>query len=377
LCPAPTDDTDSAAAVAIFDSATGRLERSIPLGPLMRAAAVRGGANHEHVAYSGLGWSPDGQHVAVVFTDFGDRSAAPENVLDSGLLLLDVAAGTHSIMRGDSGFFAAASGVSDGFPVWHLGQQVVLPAFLPESGLAYAWSMDGAPYPILPLHDALDQLPINAGPRYPVGAPDGGPRFTIWQPGLEIGSGGGADAGQATFVSAFPAWSPDGSNLTLLVAGVALRAASIGGQMGGSTTMRQELQAAALMPPLPSPPVLPLVPPRDAALAAVQVEVGNVGWAVVGWNPSGSLLASINCVAPSDQRMELRDTATAQVLASDHLNLAAGDPGCRGSPNATVVGGYPSLGLSLAWSPVGSQVLLCDRAGNALTLYQIRSPSGN
>lgn len=372
-CPERTDDTVAPTAAAILDSTTGRLVRSIPLDPLVRGSAAASQSELEHVVYSGLGWSPDGRHVALVFTVFGDGDVAPENVLDSGLLLLDTTAGTGVVLRGDSGFFAGASGVSSGFPVWHLTQQIELPSFLPQSGLAYAWGADGDPYPILPLGKDLDQLPNSAAARYPVGMPDGGPHYTIWQPGLVIDTGG-IDSRQVDFVSAFPAWSPDGVNLTLMVAGVALRDTTAGDSMARTTTMREQLAADATTPPIPSPPALPVVPARDAALAAVQQKVHSLGWTLVAWNPSGSLLGSVDCFATGDQQMDLRDTATGQVLASVTLDLPEGDPGCRDGSNAAVVGAYPSLGLSLAWSPSGDRMLLGDRVGNALTLYHVHQP---
>lgn len=377
-CPASLDDSISPAAAGIFDSATGQLVRLIPLSPLVRGPSTGPQSASAHVIYSGLGWSPDGVRVALAFTEFGLGSAAPENVLDSGLLLLDTTTGTSAMLRGDSGFFATSSGVSSGFPVWHLSQQVELPSFLPQPGLAYAWSLDGAPYPIFPLHDSLSQLPIGAGPRYPVGAPDGAPRYTIWQPGLVIGSDGGdIDSRQTAFVSAFPAWSPDGANLTLMVAGVTLSDPNAGARMAGATTMRQVRAAAAITPPLPIPPALPVTPPRDPALAAVQQQVGDLGWAVVGWNPSGSLLASINCAASAEQTMDVRETASGQALERAPLDLAPGDPGCHDGADVAVAGGYPSLGLTLTWAPAGDQLLLCDRAGGTLILYHVRRQPGD
>ncbi len=374
-CPSAADDHAAGGyAATIFDSATGQVVRVIPLDPLVLAATGGGaGAASPHLAYSGLGWSPDGALVAFVFTEFGGLGQrTPENVVDSGLLLVDVTSAMPTVLRGDSGFFAMASGVSSGFPVWHLGQSGELPSFVPEPGLGYAWSADGTPYPILPVHDSLSQLPIAAGARYPVGIPDGGPRFTIWQPGLVVGSvGDEMDSSTNTFVSAFPAWSPDGAHVTLMVAGVTLSSAGGSTTMAHTTAMRHAREQVAA-PPIPVPPSLPVVPARDAALAAVQRAVGDRGWALVGWNPSGSLLGSINCFAARDQALEVRDTATGGLVATEPLDQAPGDLGCRDTPDPSVVGAYPSLGLSLAWSPQGDRLLTADRAAGVLTLYHMR-----
>src|SRR5262249_8877102 len=155
-------------------------------------------------------------------------------------------------LRGDSGFFAMANGVSSGFPVWHLKDSSELPSFVPEPGLGYAWSADGTPYPLLPVHDSLSQLPIAAGARYPVGIPDGGPRFTIWQPGLVVGSvGDEMGSSKVAFDSAFPAWSPDGAHMGLMVTGVML--SSDGAPPMARTTAMRRAREPAIAPPIPIP----------------------------------------------------------------------------------------------------------------------------
>lgn len=369
----------AAYAVAIFDTASGQLIRvmaldahgAVGLARMSSPASTSGESSAPTLsavqfAYSGLGWSPDGVHAAFAFTAFGAGQRTPDNVLDSGLLLLDTMSGRASIVRGDSGFFATVSGVSSGFPVWHLAQESELPSFVPQPGLAYSWNASGTPYPLAPLTDTTTTLPADAGPRYPVGSPAGGSRFTIWQPGLLIGSDG-TDAGalQTAFVTAFPAWSPDGAQVTLMVAGVTLSAGP------PAPAMRRPSQGPSLIPPLPLPMTLPLVPPRDPALSAIQQQVSDHSWAEVAWNGTGSLLASVDCFATSAQSLEVRDTATGTVLANQSLQLAPGDVGCATQSNADATGGYPSLALRLLWSPAGDRVLVSNSAASTLTLYHI------
>jgi hypothetical protein len=93
---------------------------------------------------------------------------------------------------------------------------------------------------------------------------------------------------------------------------------------------------------------------------------------VVGWNPSGSLLGSIDCFTTRNQALEVRDTATGGVVATKPLDLASSDLGCRDTPDANEAGAYPSLGLGLAWSPEGDRLLVTDRAAGLLTLYHVR-----
>src|SRR5262245_1795030 len=56
--------------IAIFSATTGALERFIPLDPLLgvegRALTV--------ARYASLGWSPDGQRLAVIYTLFSARA---------------------------------------------------------------------------------------------------------------------------------------------------------------------------------------------------------------------------------------------------------------------------------------------------------------
>lgn len=208
-------NTTAAYAYAIFDTQSGQPLRVMSLDS--KLLEQLGGLTDEDApqfAYSSLGWSPDGTHVAFAFTAFASAARTPESVLDSGLLLLDASSGRMTVIRGDSGFFSAASGLSAGFPVWHVAQGSELPSFLPSPALSYSWSQDGVPQPLLPLSGPLAQLPAEAGSHYPVGAPDGGSRFTLWQPGLVIGAASlGGGSAQSAFVTAFPAWSPDGADV--------------------------------------------------------------------------------------------------------------------------------------------------------------------
>lgn len=372
-CAALAKGAISAAyALEIFDTTSGEPIRAISLdSQLLKGLGANSDEDLPQIAYSGLGWSPDGMHVAFAFTAFAGAERTPENVLDSGLLLLNVTSGRMSVIHGDSGFFATAGGVSSGFPLWHLQLETELPSYAAPDALAYTWSADGMPQPIFPLTGALSELPAEAGPRYPVGSPDGGARFTLWQPGILIGGGGQDGAGtQVSFVTAFPAWSPDGTHVTLMVAGVTLSS-------GPEAPAKRVNPAARPAPPVPSPPALPLVPARDAALSAVQQQVSATGWTEVAWNTDGSMLASTNCVAGHDQLIEIRDAASSQVLDREILPLGAGDVGCAvGQPSSTM-GSYPDLALSLQWSPAGDRLLVSDCAAGTLTFYHVRkSPGG-
>jgi hypothetical protein len=271
------------------------------------------------------------------------------------------------VLRGDSGFFAALSGVNTGYPIWGIADHSVSSGYLPDQGLAYAWDQnDDAPAAVLPIHGTLTELPPIGGPGYRIGDPVSGALFTLWQPGLVIGgrSVGGGSA-QSLFVSLIPTWSEDSMWFTVILAEVALA--------GGNADQRVA-PGALPVAPYPVPQSLGVVPSRDAALEAVRQQVGASGWAVVAWNPAGSQLASIACFAAPHPSLVLRDTGAGTVQASVPLTLPSGDTGCRAFGDAGTFGAYPHPALMLRWSPDGARLLLSDRDASAFTLWTVDKP---
>jgi hypothetical protein len=364
-CPAEGSDQSASSprtawALGIFSAETGAPERILPLDSLL----MENGHAPSVTRYASLGWSPDGHLLAVVYTTFSAHGGAqPGGVTNSGLLLVNAITGEATVIRGDSGFFSALSGVSTGYPIWDISDRSALSGYLPAPGLAYAWSQDGAPAAVQPLHGTLTELPRIAGPLYPIGDPSGGSRFTLWQPGLVIGGrsvGGGL--AQSVFVSLIPTWSEDSMWFSVILAEVAL-----------TETAETDQRAAVRAPPIapyPVPATLGTVPSRDAALEAVRQQVGASGWAVVAWNPAGTRLASVACFA-AHPALELRDTSAGSLQASARLDLPAGDSGCRAFGDADSFGAYPHPPLMLRWSPDGSRLLLSDRDASALTLWTV------
>jgi hypothetical protein len=347
-------------ALGIFSASTGAVERVISLDPLL------GDGVHASLVtrYASLGWSPDGKRLAVAYTSFPAHSGSqPGGVQDSGLLLVSATTGEATVLRGDSGFFAALSGVNTGYPIWDIADHSVVSGYLPDPGLAYAWNQDGAPDAVQPAHGTLTELPRIAGARYPVGDPLGGARFTLWQPGLVIGArsvGGGL--AQSLFVSLIPTWSEDSMWFTVILAEVAL---------ASDDTDQRVAPGALPVAPYPVPESLGVVPSRDAALDAVRRQVSASGWAVVAWNPAGTHLASVACFASPHPALELRDTSVATLQASVPLSLPSGDNGCRAFGDIETFGAYPHPPLMLRWSPDGARLLLSDRDASAFTLWTV------
>ncbi|MBF6589220.1 MAG: hypothetical protein IVW57_01660, partial [Ktedonobacterales bacterium] len=372
--PSRATATPAPHAAALYESASGRLLKLIRLEPLLGlgAAATPGAPSAGAVSFFGLGWSPDGTSAAFAYTAF-DATArlTADHVLDSGLLLLDLTRGGGTIIHGDSGFFAPLGGGGGGFPIWHIAQGTETPTFTPLPGLTYTWGHGSQPAPIKVIRGALAQLPIDAGPRYPVGDPAGGATFSIWQPGLLVGPGrttlGG---GRAVFLTAFSSWSPDSAQVTLMTAGAALPLAA---------DERADDPAATpgdLALPLPTPAILARAPARDTALDAVRRQIGGDGWALVAWNPLGTLLASVTCQDTSTATLALRETGSRLVASAVSLPLSgSGEQGtCASAVSAMSgppTGAYPSAPLALLWSPRGDRLLVRDRAAGTITLWPV------
>ncbi|HEX6800016.1 MAG TPA: hypothetical protein VF116_20055 [Ktedonobacterales bacterium] len=371
-------DTNNAASLvghelAFYDRVTGTLDRALALDPLIgvddhtpaRWQMVRA------VRYVALGWSPDGARIALAYATFDSpRSILPDDLVDTGLLLLDAKTLDGHVIHGDAGFFAASTSTYGGLPVWNLKSEGVSPPVQAPAGLAYAWSANGLPEAILPLTagGTLSKLPLTAGSRYPVGNPDGDATYTIWQSGMLLGpratrSVPGLQPTQDALVTIFPAWSPDGTYATLMVAGVALPlpaavppAAATPGPTG---------------PILPAPQTLSQVPARDAALQAVQRDIGQQGWALVGWNPAGTELASVVC-GTTGETLRMRTTESGNIAGELPVPLAAGDPGCAVGVSGEQVGDYPSPNQWLQWAQDGNALLLTDQTAGTVTVWNVR-----
>ena len=376
--------------LVIYDARTGTVRQSIPLetqinyplGPIIengtmpRPGVALSGVIHVVVSFASLGWSPDSTSVALTYTVLAAaRHLTPDDELASGLLVVDVEKKTSFTIQGDTGFFAGSSawvtgGNGASLPLWNLFQRYASPGAPLPAGLVYSWNGSGQLYAAQPLQGPIHQLPPTAGSLYPVGSPDGSAPFTIWQPGILIGPGSANQPGQsAALLATIPIWSNDGSQVTEMTVGAALQPPA-----GGVNSTSAPVGTSA---PDATPSSLVAIPARDAALSAVQKVVGGYGWALVGWNPDGSLLADIPCFgssgSPATEILELRSTSNGAVINSIPLALGANDHGCQtfGGGDAPT-GAYPDANMTLAWSPDGARVLVCDRDGARLTLWNVK-----
>lgn len=348
--------------LAIYDSHSGALIQLMPIEPLLDVTPPADSHRPTHSAggyvhLSALGWSPDSTWFAMVYSVFdAPAPSSPDDMIDSGLLLVTPQTGATRIIRGDSGYFATLNSAPGSHPIWHISSASETVGFSEPPGVIFAWGANGLPFPTVPVKAALDDLPANAGPRYPVGEPVGAAPFTIWQPGLVIGPDSAqAGAGRSAFVTTFASWTADGAHVGDITTGLALpapiRANSIVSAPSGTAG-----------PTIPQPTTLPNAPARDVALARVQEAVGAYGWASVAWNHSGAALASVICFARKGQTLELRDAASGALSGSAPLRLHAGDPGCSDATDTN---------LRLQWSPNDTRLLVVDRSAATLTLWTI------
>lgn len=360
--------------LAIYDARSGVFLRAIALDPFIDVdSAIPSTTRHAAaVRYVALGWVPNSPRFAVAFTAFDSAdSFTPDNIVSFGLLLVNTDVGTATVIPGDTGFFAAATGAYAGLPIWDVAHGVASAPVAPQAGLAYAWGTSGRPKPIISLgQTSLHQLPPNAGPRYPVGDPDGDSTFTIWQSGVVLGASVAAEnAGQSRFVTAFPSWAPSGDYATLMVAGITLAPAS-----GADAAQNASGPSGQTAPVFPMPAQMAQTPARDAALSAVQAQTGANGWAIVSWNPTGSYLASINCLDSQGEALTVRETGHGAVVGTTPLSLSKGDQGCAHFNGEDNLGDYPNPNLWLLWSPDGSHILLTDQHDATLTFWSIAQP---
>lgn len=355
-------------AAVLYDSTTGATRGIIPLDRFLgiASASVAQRRHIQWVSYAGLGFAPDGAHLGVVYTEFGQSeegsALTPESVVDAGLLYLDAQHGTAQVLRGDSSFFGASSGPggqTPAYPLWNVRTGAEQPAFATAPSFAYAWGGAGQPQPLAPVRPGSATLPTIASARSPVGTPDGGATFTIWQPGLLAGPGNaGVGPGHAAFLTLFPTWSPDGRSVTLIDAGLAQPDAR-----------RPSTRGAVL--PYPLPAQGPLVAPRDPAEEAVEQEIGASGQALVAWNPSGTLLASVTC-GTTHPLLEMRETASGSLTGAQPLSIGAGPSACALS--AQTASAYPRTTRQLLWSSDGTVILMTDRAGGTLSFWHVSPP---
>lgn len=213
----------------------------------------------------------------------------------------------------------------------------------PAQAMTYQWNAGG--------------LLVPAGPAgAPVGAPDGGATFTVWQPGRLLFGTTSDKATEATtvivrdigWVSNANPVSPDGHYL-----------------------YPNMTNAGSLVPPSTQLAVVggPILKPHDQALVALAQQMMQMPSPsqntsmLVAWRPDGSYLAAIapDAAAPTISAFTIAIYATTsgkvvKQVRPDFTGLSANPAG-----SGTTV--------TLTWSPDGSRLLLVDNLYGAITVW--------
>lgn len=347
-CGAAPDSKDGL--IYIYDAQSGKIAQKLhPNALVMGAPAVKRGIaayttptnGPPTVDYYAVTWTPDGQALVMEFTVMpslaGTSGPGYEN--GTGALRLAVGSAASSAVMIDT-----RTRFPDGdVERWDLqtGQPAMVPA--PPAAAAYQWSSDGS------------LTPTDTAPDGPVGAPNSGQRFTVWQPGGLLIQQAPSSTGIPAPVAQDIAWnaeispiSPDGRYYYPFLAA------------NGS-----------LVPPSTQHPFAheKTLAPHDAALQALaQALMDANGRALepvplmLAWRPDGKLLAALNpnanarTSASTYFTVSLYDTATGKLVKRLTPNLS-GLPHGEGNNGA------------LAWSPDGKRLLLADNIFGAITIW--------
>jgi dipeptidyl aminopeptidase/acylaminoacyl peptidase len=333
------------------------------------------------INYTNLQWSPDGKSLGVSFSIQSIDGPAVNGVwpyhVVIGLYLVgadgsDPHVLTHTLKPNECAFGAewnVQSGALASIPpatAPGCGSQQWAYS-LPSPATTYTWGEQGqvSGTPVLTASATSAILPAG-----PVGNPDGGSSFSIWQPGLV--SGQISDAMRQaklppipTFSTSFLAWSPDGQYVLDVIA--------------------QDWRLNSPQTPVPSAASLqatglagaPVLPARDAIAADLSSQTPahvhnpfgvsrSEAGAALAWSPSGRYVALLERIGPASSvvnpnqlRVVVFDTATAKPLVTLNPEVAA-NPNYRDT-----VGGYTSL----RWSADGSHLLLFDGNLGAISVF--------
>jgi len=272
------------------------------------------------IEYMHVLWSPDGKRLAVTFVDTEQPS------LFFGLLLLDLKGQRVQLLLQPR---LVSSRLDDEWDVVR-GVPVLLPP--PAPALFYRWGTGGRLIPQTPL--SSKSMPP-APPPGPVGSPDGGQTFTIWQPGLASPLHLNNGLVVFRFNTSFAAWSPDGR---YIVEGLGLQSVA-------------EQHGASALVPLTSSYQTGDTPLLSISGETVSRAVSSM--TAVAWSPDGRILATYAIGKP----VTLYDAATGRKL------LSLPPP-----PRQVFLQGIVGM---LRWSPDSSSLLLSSEEWGAVALWRL------
>ncbi len=316
------------------------------------------------IAYTHALWLPDGKTLAITFTTFVPFGPPPAQIYAGAVwpgtavqgVVLTELSGTNMRVLAQTAPYPGPNGPLE----WDLTMgklvdlQPSLASTFPLASLApaqtYAWGPNGALDIAQPLRRSA--APVSLAPA-PIGAPDGGMSFTLWQPGVATFSTvTTADIPPRAWMADFAALSPDGRYL--------LDSASI----DANVQLAGDVSAGLSAPHWPSLAV------HDAGFqtfwtqTAADAQAHQLGdeTAYAAWRPDGKILAvqwslGNDPLNPQSHQIRLYDCATGKQLVT-LVPLGTGLPTDQdGEPN------------QLRWSPDGAHLFLYDTRLGTVTIW--------
>lgn len=324
------------------------IDQALHLAPPVGAtpAARNGDVSHQVIQYLDILWSPDGKQIAASFV-VEPTGAAPYT---EGVLLANPD-GTQTRV-----LFHTPSTTTPSYGEWDIaaGRYIPIPGVAGSQdgqpvppALSYTWGADDR---LMPQGPTLSPSSALAAPAPgPIGNPDGGTSFTIWQPTSFAPDSNGANL--YGFGAGFAAWSPDGSRLIPRV--------GVGGVI--STDPSQPPSAGH---PRDKAVIFPL---RDKGLANGLADVrgsrpGSDTDAIpVMWRPDGKVVAVVTepVITPDNPNpaapfVRFYDCASGRLLGTVREQIPSTNP----DP-------YPAV----SWSPDGTHLLMLDSANMEVTIW--------
>ncbi len=332
--------------LVIYEARSGKLEERLSTDNLIISAFHRQFPRDRGapiLEYLKVLWSPDGSRLALPFwIVFDKRTQNGYNIIlgYSGLLL-------YTRSGAQAQIFLATQTTNFMFAEWDTTQGRIIQSSAGNSlflanplAAAYRWGSDGM---LLPLD--MHTRTLN-----PVGNPQGGAAFTIWQPGTvqinpPYNGPGSQQSATYAFNTFFSAWSPDGRYIATI------------------SIFAHLVLPGQPVPPYPWPNVQHSIPPPNINMRSGDVAFQHALKIITGalvpsylimlsWRLDGRALAIYDA---STTELEILDCATGDQTASLLLSTNV--------PPGKLTGSY-----LLYWSPDSKRLLMFDPdVGQVLT----------
>jgi hypothetical protein len=344
------------------------------------------------IYYQHLRWSPNGRVLALDFGEQqwgpfqGDPSGGYEQLITTvaqGLVTIEAQTGAVDVLvltpsaSTSSGNLSGTSFAPASAIRWDLATGTASTVQVPQA-LSYTWGQDGTLLPVQPLPSSPDAAPPSVAPG-PVGNPDGGQIFSIWQT-LMVNVDRYCPLPDQPNLSPPPtpyfavsatvsAWSPDGRYLIepfTVMGRLAMKPAfaSAVGAGGGGDGMAAHTALAPLLPlscggPLPPASAFAQVPVRDAGMRSALATLTDYGSLNLTWSPTGTriVISTGSYTEPTIVIYDARTGAVAAQFSADATRFGLPVASPTAQPHFLWLDGGAAQG---GWSPDGNRLLLID-----------------